>query len=147
MREHNTQRNAASQAVIDLRTALGMSQQRFAVEELSSALNTVARYETTNPPRGEALLRLAKIATDKNLPEIAAKFRKLRLDEILSALANTITVNPDTLEGWLVVRLSGRERVDDAIDFFEEKLRKSPKDEPEWAAWKKHLGYQRKKRK
>src|SRR4051794_11152584 len=108
MKEHSPQRNAASAAVLSLRQALGMSQQRFAVQELKSALNTVARYETTNPPRGEALLRLAEIAKAKSLPDLAARFRQLHLDEILfnTGLANTLSVNPDTGTGWLVMQVA-----------------------------------------
>ena len=86
MKEHETQRHAASAAVIRLRKALGMTQQRFAVEELKSALNTVARYETTNPPRGDALLRLREIARKKGLHEIQDEFQMLYLDDLLASL-------------------------------------------------------------
>lgn len=121
-----------------------MTQQRFAVEVLKSALNTVARYETTNPPRGEALLRLAKIADENNLPDIAARFRRLHFDEILSLQPNLV-IDAPAKTGWLIMRLSGRERIDAAIDFIE-KYRTGPKDDPSWLDWKKHVGYKGKGR-
>lgn len=145
MKEPKTQRNAASAAVIDLRKALGMTQQRFAVEALESALNTVARYETTNPPSGEALLRLAKIAEENSLSDLAARFRRLNLDEKLSHMPNLV-IDAQAETGWLLMRLHGRKQIEEAIDFYE-KHRTSPKDEPSWLAWKNQAGHREKARK
>jgi len=145
MKEPKTQRNAASAAVIGLRAALGMTQQRFAVEVLQSALNTVARYETTNPPSGEALLRLAKIADENALSDLAARFRRLHLDENLSNMPNLV-IDAQAETGWLLMRLDGRKQIEEAIDFYE-KCRRNPKDEPSWLAWKKQAGYGKKARK
>jgi len=63
-RPNSTKREAASEALIELRQAMGKTQQEFSTYILNSAINTVARYETTHPPKGDALLRLARIARD-----------------------------------------------------------------------------------
>lgn len=90
-------------------------------------------------------------------PEIARKFRKLHLDDMLYGLADTISVKPGTTEGWLIMRLRTREQVDDAIDFWEKRATaqalqegRAPSNfnDPEWIDWKKSVGYrQGKKRK
>ncbi len=63
----------------------------------------------------------------------------------LSAYAG-ITLDAEANAGWLIMKLNGRERIDDAIDFFE-KYRTGPKDDPSWLDWKKHVGYKGKGRK
>ena len=146
MKKHKTQRDAASTAVSDLRLAMGMTQQRFAVEVLKTAITTVARYETTHPPRGDALLRLAKIAAQNDLLDLAARFRRLHLDEVLSGLHFNLLVDEQTKTGWLVMKLNGQPQIDDAIDFFE-KYRTRSNDDPSWLAWKQHVGYRGKRRK
>jgi transcriptional regulator with XRE-family HTH domain len=143
----NKQRHPASEALIELREALGMSQQDFAVTELKSALNTVGRYETTNPPRGDTLLRLAEIAERRSLPKIAARFRRLHSDQLLSdtGLKNALSIDPQTGKGWLLLKLDSREELDDAIDLFQ-KHRKSHPD-AEWTEYIKSLGDKKKKAK
>jgi hypothetical protein len=46
MSEHRKPRDAASDALIALRTAMGKTQAAFAVEVLKTAVTTIARYET-----------------------------------------------------------------------------------------------------
>ncbi len=138
-------RHAASAAVIALRQAMGMTQQRFAVVALKTAITTVGRYETTHPPRGEALLHLAKIADQNDLPDLAHRFRRLHWDDLLSAYEG-ITLDAEANAGWLIMKLNGRERIDDAIDFFE-RYRTGAKDDRSWLDWKKHVGYKGKGRK
>ena len=125
---------------------MGMTQQRFAVEALKTAITTVARYETTHPPRGDALLRLAKIAVQNDLPDLAARFQRLHLDEVLSGLHFNLVVDEQAKTGWLIMKLNGQPQIDDAIDFFE-KYRTSSKDDPSWVVWKQHVGYREKRRK
>lgn len=55
-------RDPASLALIELRKALKMSQAEFAIKLMDVAPITVYRLETTDPPRGDTLLRLAEIA-------------------------------------------------------------------------------------
>lgn len=82
MVEHNEQRDAASSALIKLRREMGKTQQTFAVEVLDVAIGTVARYETSEPPRGEVLLRLADIAREQNLPELARIFERVWVENV-----------------------------------------------------------------
>src|ERR1019366_425037 len=103
MREHETPRNEASAAVIALRKALGMTQQRFAVETLKTAITTVARYETSHPPRGPVLLRLAEIAEQSGqlayrdsaegggsaFIKLALVFQRLYIEEVIQNLGRT----------------------------------------------------------
>lgn len=62
MKENNRTRHATSDVLIALRQAMKMSQAQFAVLVLDCAITTVGRYETTHPPQGDLLLRLAEIA-------------------------------------------------------------------------------------
>lgn len=123
-------RTQASRAVIALREALGLTQQRFAVEVLGSALNTVARYETTNPPHGAALLRLAAVAQsaaeklpaertetdEKKLLDISDWFRFLYLGETLGNQTTRLVRFGN--EAWLVAKLND-DQIGAAVDFLE----------------------------
>jgi transcriptional regulator with XRE-family HTH domain len=101
-RPTNRKRHPLSEAVIELRTSLGDTQQQFA-ERLHTALSTVARYETSRPPAGGMLLRLAVIAEQraigrqaddaKVLIELATGFQRLYLEEVFG----TIGVNHNLL--------------------------------------------------
>jgi hypothetical protein len=55
-------RSKASEALVTLRRTLGCNQQRFSSEILQIAIGTLARYETSNPPTGDLLIRLSEIA-------------------------------------------------------------------------------------
>ena|ERR1017187_6798246 len=52
-----------SQAVRKLRLALGESQQAFAYR-MKAAVRTIARWETTRPPKGKALADLNRLALE-----------------------------------------------------------------------------------
>ena len=80
------QRCELGAAVVSLRKALGMTQQRFAVEALKTAISTVARYETSHPPRGKVLIRLSQIAKRNNFVDISREFLKYYLDEVFDGL-------------------------------------------------------------
>lgn len=75
-------RQPVSQALVDLREGLEMSQQRFAVEILNCAVGTVARYETFAPPKGEMLLRLMSIAAEAKMQPQARVFEEAWREEI-----------------------------------------------------------------
>jgi transcriptional regulator with XRE-family HTH domain len=96
MVEHQKTRDAASEALIELRKAMGKTQQTFAVEVLKTAIGTVARYETSDPPRGEVLRRLEEIARKHHLYELAAKFDLIYRKEMLKSLVSQLAWIPAT---------------------------------------------------
>lgn len=63
-----------------------MTQQQFAVEAVKTSVGTVAVWETTRPPRGDALLKLADVAWERGQPRLADEFRWLFLDEVVPRL-------------------------------------------------------------
>lgn len=67
-------RSVVSQALIELRKLIGETQQQFA-NRLGTAITTIARYETTRPPRGRVLVRLEQIARSKGHKKCARAFR------------------------------------------------------------------------
>ncbi len=62
-------------AVRELRTAFGQTQTEFA-GTVGRSLPTIQRWETLVEPKGNALLRLAKIAQDSRQPQLTQTFRK-----------------------------------------------------------------------
>ena len=50
---------------IRLREEMGLTQERFAKEVLKMSWASVAKYETTHPPKRKQLLRLAQIAASE----------------------------------------------------------------------------------
>src|SRR5689334_23273410 len=65
--------DSTSQAVRRLREHLQLTQQQFA-NTLQVAITTVARWETTRPPRGKALADLELLATSQGQSELASIF-------------------------------------------------------------------------
>jgi transcriptional regulator with XRE-family HTH domain len=125
-------RNAAREAIIELRKSLGKTQQSLAVDVLKTAVTTVARYETSHPPSGEALLRLANIAADHGKIELSEEFKFLYLEEVLQTLNFNLIVSKaqpgrDT-KGYLILRLSGQQEIDDAIELIRKRSRPSAYD-------------------
>jgi transcriptional regulator with XRE-family HTH domain len=55
------QRHSVSEALIELRALLNETQQQFA-NRLGTAVTTIARYETSRPPKGRVLAQLEQIA-------------------------------------------------------------------------------------
>lgn len=74
-------RDPLSQAVIELRTTLGETQQAFA-GRLGVAIATIARYETVRPPSGKALAQLQSLAAKEGRREIAEVFRRALVFEL-----------------------------------------------------------------
>jgi len=62
-------------AVRQLRHAYGETQEQFA-DRLEATIRTITHYETNRPPRGDALVRLWKMARRKSLDEIAHVFNR-----------------------------------------------------------------------
>jgi transcriptional regulator with XRE-family HTH domain len=85
-----------SQAVRDLRSAIGVTQQEFA-SRFPTAIRTVARWENNQPPRGQALVRLAQMAAGLGHEELAGRFvQALQLE-----MATPNAVEQPELKGWL----------------------------------------------
>jgi transcriptional regulator with XRE-family HTH domain len=84
--ESEKKRSDASEALIALRKAMGKTQQTFAVEVLKTAIGTIARYESSDPPRGDVLLRLRDIAREQGLIGAADEFQRIWLQEVHKAL-------------------------------------------------------------
>jgi transcriptional regulator with XRE-family HTH domain len=103
----------ASLALVDLRKAMGLSQQKFAVEILDSAITTVSRYETGNPPpRGSVLLRLREVASERGFPEIADRFLRVWLQDIKKALGPDVrAIVMEEGTGLLVASLSNKDEI------------------------------------
>jgi len=69
------ERNDVQQAIVELRRRLGMTQQALAVH-LGKAVVTVARWETTRPPKGESLVALIRMAQAAGHDDLAAVFTR-----------------------------------------------------------------------
>jgi transcriptional regulator with XRE-family HTH domain len=67
--------SSVTEAVRKLRIALGESQQQFAYR-MGAAIRTIARWETTRPPKGKTLVQLASIAAQAGFEREADFFRK-----------------------------------------------------------------------
>ncbi len=89
-------RHPASDALIRLRGALAKTQQAFAVEDMRTAVTTVGRWETTHPPRGDVLLRLAEIADKAGEAALRDVFRRLYVDDIFARLNFRWSLHPAT---------------------------------------------------
>lgn len=74
MEEKKQQISPVSEAVRSLRVALGESQQAFAYR-MKTAIRTIARYETTRPPKGKALSEFYGVANENGNQDLAAVFR------------------------------------------------------------------------
>jgi transcriptional regulator with XRE-family HTH domain len=79
----NTERQVdpVAEAVRQLRTALGESQQAFAYR-MKTAIRTIARYETVRPPKGKALADFFRVASETGNEELAILFRNALTAEI-----------------------------------------------------------------
>lgn len=99
-----------SKAVRDLRERLGESQQAFS-NRLGIALNTIARYETTRDPSGQALEQLSDMAFARQYPDLGYLFYFRFLEGVLGNYPMRVTSIPATdgkpSRGYLVLKLSG----------------------------------------
>jgi hypothetical protein len=124
MKSHEKTRDAASEAVKALRRALGKTQQAFAVEDLKSAVTTAARYETSHPPRGDVLLRLAEIsenaipkhkASQTQLIRLRNAFRFMYVDDVLSKIGFQLALVPkkktEPPKAYLLMKFEGPQQV------------------------------------
>jgi hypothetical protein len=79
---------------------MGMTQQRFAVEVVKTAIGTVAVWETSNPPHGETLLRLAEVALQAAMSE-SQKRAKDHVDLGQSIKSFREPAQPDAVQQFL----------------------------------------------
>lgn len=100
---------------------MGKTQQTFAVDVLNTAIGTIARYETSDPPRGEVLLRLRDIARQQGLNELSTRFELLFMEGILEKLTYRLTTFPATetrpVYGIGVLRLKGELALSSMYDY------------------------------
>lgn len=112
MVDYKKPRDAASEALIALRLAMGKTQAAFAVEVLKTAVTTIARYETSHRPPGDVLLRLADIAKEHGLAELQSKFQLFYLEDAMKNLGSKLVMVPSTAtepaRGFLTMSLSER---------------------------------------
>jgi hypothetical protein len=112
MVEYRKPRDAASEALIALRLAIGKTQAAFAVEVLKTAVTTIARYETSHRPPGDVLLRLADIANEHGLADLQSKFQLFYLEDAMKNLGSKLVMVPQTAtepaRGFLTMSLSER---------------------------------------
>jgi len=105
----------ASEALVSLRKAMEKTQTDFAVGVLKCAISTLARYETSDPPRGEVLLKLADIAARNQHSVLADTFRRIYLDEVFEKFGDSITVTGGS--GYLLMKLNTQEEAAAALRF------------------------------
>lgn len=121
-------RHPASDAVLDLREALEKTQPELAMM-VGASRTSVARWETSHPPRGETLLRLAKFAKQQaigkhgptvgeSLGKVEIAFMSLYFDEILENVGGEILADPRTGKGYLLTKLENSEQVSAAMKFL-----------------------------
>jgi transcriptional regulator with XRE-family HTH domain len=80
-------------AVRKLRQALGETQQQFAFRT-QTAIRTIARYETTRPPKGKALVQFLELAKANGLREELELFHRALHEEMLSIMFPENFVGP-----------------------------------------------------
>ena len=84
MEENKQQVSPISEAVRSLRVELGESQQAFAYR-MKTAIRTIARYETTRPPKGKALSEFYRVANEIGNQDLATVFRNALTAEMGTA--------------------------------------------------------------
>jgi len=121
MGEDRKKHSAASGLLITLRKLLGMTQQEFAGQVMNTAVTTIGRWETSNPPpRGEALLKLADIAGEHNQPVLAEELTILYLDEIMPRLTRNgvAHINYEAASGYILRRIDGEQDIPAAVQYL-----------------------------
>jgi len=91
-RTKNKEIGDLSRGVKSLREALQQTQQQFA-QTLGTAITTIARYETGRAPRGRSLAKLAGVADQNNLPQLAEVFRNALTQELGSLDSTGLVLN------------------------------------------------------
>jgi transcriptional regulator with XRE-family HTH domain len=103
MVQHEKKRDAASEALIALRTSMGKTQAAFAVEVMKTAVTTIARWETSHAPPPNVVLRLSEIAAQQSLHELRDAFRKLYIDGVLAEIRSAVKAVSTSLGGFMML--------------------------------------------
>ena len=129
-------RHPASDALLDLREALGQTQPEFA-KTMGVSRGSIARWETRHPPQGETLIRLAeealkarsarraslgkqatRDAQTQKLIDLVDTFKKLYLDEVFANLGGFDQIllrfhatKADEQTVYLLAKLHGRDKI------------------------------------
>jgi transcriptional regulator with XRE-family HTH domain len=109
-----------SLALVSLRKEMRMTQQEFAVQVLDSALTTISRYESGNPPpRGPVLIRFRDIAREQGLMGLADQFQAVWLQDAHKILGPEVAtlVKEEDESGFLVASLDP-EDLTDALSYL-----------------------------
>jgi len=93
-------RHPLSKAALQLRLALGETQQQFAAR-LGTAITTIARYETVRPPSGLHLGPYLKVAAEHRFLDIAIVFKKA-IEREFGVLDGPLSYHEKFLERHLV---------------------------------------------
>ena len=75
-------------AVREMRTVTYNETQEQFANRLDATIRTITRYETSRPPRGDALVRLWKMARKKGLAEIADIFSRAFMRDFWNTLTD-----------------------------------------------------------
>ncbi len=130
-RPTNRTRSNLSEAVRELRNRLNETQQKFA-NRMETAIATIARYETSRSPSGEALLKLRSIAEQNGHYDLAAIFDATYLEDALRDRQVGLVTLPQDAEGltksFLVARLDGPEQIELAQRFMRQLAGSEPGD-------------------
>src|SRR3954451_13966989 len=112
-RRPSREKSEVSLKLIELRRLLGDSQQKFG-DRLGLALNTIARYETDQPPTGKVLLKIANVAALNRHRELSEYFSSRYYDEVFEKPAQIvmkIATHDRPVEGWYMQKLVGDREV------------------------------------
>jgi transcriptional regulator with XRE-family HTH domain len=91
-------RSKISSTLIRLREHFGESQEKFA-DRLQVALATLGRWESSSPPTGRSLDRLAQIAVQSSREDLAKQFRAAFRRVALVDLRHILDLAVPTLRG------------------------------------------------
>lgn len=83
MRSSTRKKHLTSEVLIALRHELGLTQQLFAIK-LGCAITSVGRWESSDPPAGETLVRLARFCNQNNQPQFRDKFMAAAVNGIIN---------------------------------------------------------------
>jgi transcriptional regulator with XRE-family HTH domain len=120
VRQQGKERHPASKAVIDLREAMGMTQADFS-RVIGRAETSVARYETSHPPRGIALLELAQIAGEQREQSKGPKalifhmlqqhFLDMHRSEMAAQILGSSVAAPNVIRSYISTPLYGKAEI------------------------------------
>jgi transcriptional regulator with XRE-family HTH domain len=115
------------QAVRQLRTVSGLSQQAFATR-FGMSVRAIANYEKDRNPNKQALFKFAAYARELRSPELADIFNG-RLNQELNTPEHLIG-NPERFAAWVLASFHGKDWLDELYEKELAKLAKKIKASP-----------------